>query len=170
MILISKIIFYIKIYIVNKILKGTHFFEIKKNLLKSKNIILGKNVKIVGPIDINYNSELTIGDNTWIGKNFTIDGNGKTIIGKNCDIAPNVTIVNGSHIIGSSERRAGEGINFKSFIGDGTWIGSHVLILNGATIEKSCVVAARSTIIKDVKENTLVGGSPAQIIRKLDLK
>lgn len=155
-------------FIFNNFLCGTHFYNIKIKLLKIVGIKCGQNVKIVGPIFVDRNSKINISDNVWIGKNFTVNGNGATFIESNVDIAPNVVILNGSHYIGDSKRRAGTGRSFNTRIGKGCWIGAHSILLNGVTISSSSIVAAGSIVIKDVESNSLVGGNPAKFIKKLE--
>ena len=43
----------------------------------------------------------------------------------------------------------------------------NVTILPGVTIGNNVVVAAGAVVTKDVPENTIVGGVPARIIRKI---
>ena len=89
-------------------------------------------------------------------------------IGDNCDIAPEVTFQTGGHAIGNCQRRAGKGKIFNQSVGDGTWIGGRVTILNETEIGKSCVIAGCACVIGDVPDNSLVGGVPARLIRVLD--
>ncbi|MEO6951256.1 MAG: acyltransferase [Polyangia bacterium] len=52
-------------------------------------------------------------------------------------------------------------------IGDDAWIGFGATIGKGVTIGKGSVIAARSLVLEDVPPRTLVGGSPARVIRSL---
>ncbi|MHA7171699.1 DapH/DapD/GlmU-related protein [Arthrobacter monumenti] len=52
-------------------------------------------------------------------------------------------------------------------MGDGTWVGASVTILGGVTIGRGSVIAAGSVVTKDVPNDTLVGGVPAQFMRDL---
>ena len=52
-------------------------------------------------------------------------------------------------------------------IGDDVWIGANAVILPGVTIGSHVVVAAGAVVTKDVPANTLVGGVPAKIIKKI---
>jgi maltose O-acetyltransferase len=52
--------------------------------------------------------------------------------------------------------------------GNGTWIGGKSTILNNTHIGNGCVIAGCACVTKDVPDNTLVGGVPARIIKKLD--
>jgi len=51
-------------------------------------------------------------------------------------------------------------------IGNDVWIGSDVTIMSGVTIGDGAVVAARSTVIGDVPPYAVVGGNPAQTLRR----
>lgn len=100
------------------------------------------------------------------GKNLLVDGNGIVRIGDNCDIAPEVAFQTGGHKIGSRERRTGDGFTEDIMIGDVCWIGTRSTILSGVTISDGCVIAACACVNKNVQADTMVGGIPAQEIRR----
>jgi len=52
-------------------------------------------------------------------------------------------------------------------IGDGTWIGHGAVILPGARVGKSVVVAAGAVVRGEVPDYSVVGGVPAKVIRTL---
>jgi acetyltransferase-like isoleucine patch superfamily enzyme len=52
-------------------------------------------------------------------------------------------------------------------IGDGTWIGARAIILPGVTIGRRCLVAAGAVVSRDIPDDTLVAGNPAQVVREL---
>lgn len=52
-------------------------------------------------------------------------------------------------------------------IEDDAWIGMHCLILKGVTIGRGAVVGAGSVVTRDVPPFTVVGGNPAQILKRL---
>ena len=156
----------IVIFIVNHFLSGTYAFKLKRDLLNSIGYTIGLNTKIVGPI---YNTAtFKVGENTWIGRNFTVEGNGMVTIGSNCDIAPSVSFQTGGHEIGSEERRAGTGRIFNIQVEDGTWIGACSTILGNTTIGRSCFITSCACVTEDIPANSMAGGVPAKVIRKLD--
>lgn len=53
-------------------------------------------------------------------------------------------------------------------IGNDVWIGGNVTILPGVTIGNNVVIAAGAVVTKDVTDNSLVGGVPAKLIKKLE--
>jgi len=157
------------IFLINKVFKGVNprFFSIKAKLLRTYGCQVGVGTKIVGPILIN--KPIEIGDHCWIGRNFQVHGNGTFRMGNKCDIAPDVTILTGSHEIGSHDRRAsGSGIPLTVLIGDGCWIGARATILGDAEIHDGVVVAACACVVGNVEKDVLVAGVPARKIRDLE--
>ncbi len=157
-------------HIINKYLCCTRFFSLKRKLLKWAGLQIGQNVRVVGPLYFSNVSQISIGNNAWIGENFNVDGNGDVYIGDNVDIAPHVVINTGGHIVGSSNHRAGECIRNIVKIGNGTWICTRVTIVNQVTIGNGCVVAAGSVVISDVEDNLMVAGVPAITKKSLKLE
>lgn len=51
-------------------------------------------------------------------------------------------------------------------IGNDVWIGAHVKIMGGVVIGDGAIVATGSVVTKDVEPYSIVGGSPAKLIRK----
>lgn len=154
--------------VINNIFGGTHAFEIKRKLLNCcEGVKVGAGTQIVTPIHLPWLSTLEIGENCWIGRDFTIEGNGAVYIGDNCDLAPGVICVTGSHQIGDSQRRAGAGYNRSIKVGNGTWLGTRAMILPGIEIGNAVIVGAGSIITKKLVDNNAYAGNPAKKIRAL---
>lgn len=154
---------------INKFLCGTHYFSLKRYLLNSAGIKCGENSKVVGPILVGNVSNIQIGNNVWIGTYFSVHGNGTVSIDDNSDIAPEVSILTGGHIISSNQlHRAGNGISYKIRIGKGCWIGARVTIMGNTNIGDGSVVGALSLVNNSLGSNELYYGIPARIIRKLN--
>ena len=158
---------FIGLFFINKIFKGTRFFFIKYKLAIFSGIKLGHNVKIVGPIIMGNCVELEIGDESWVGRDLKIYGNGSVIIGKNCDLAPDVSFYTGGHIVGMSTRRAGEGTTYKIKIEDGCWICGSVKFFNNIVVSSGSIIALGSVVGHDCEPNSVYAGVPA--IKKKDL-
>lgn len=158
----------VNLFLINHVFTGTKPFacKIKRRLLAAIGCTIGEGTTIVGPIECR--GIITVGKNCWIGKNCKINGNGTVWIGDNCDLGPEVTFQTGGHEIGDRCRRAGMGEIYHQVVGAGTWIGGRSTICNNSQIGNSCVVAACTCVIRDIPDNTLVGGVPAKIIRRLE--
>ena len=55
-------------------------------------------------------------------------------------------------------------------IGKGVWIGSNATILGPCKIGENSVVASGSVVMGEVSANSLVGGAPAKLIKKIEFK
>lgn len=108
------------------------------------------------------NGEPEIGPGTYIGGFSEIYAEGaKVVIGRDCDIASFVAI----NVADSHERTIGIGNKIDArdiFIGDCVFIGSHSVILGGATIGERSVIAAGTVVRAGViAPYSLVIGNPA---------
>lgn len=81
----------------------------------------------------------------------------KIIVGKNCIIGYNTTILTHEYLI--DEYRIGDVV-----IGDNVLIGANSTILPGVTIEDHAVISAGTLVNKDVPAGCFVGGNPMQLI------
>ncbi len=151
-------------FIINNILDNQFApkaFAKKRQCFRRIGNNIADDVRIVGPI--HSLCKTTIGKGTFVGRCFTCEGNGPIEIGENCDIAPQVTILTGTHEIGDKARRAGKGITEGVTIGNGTWIGARTIILPGIKVGNGCVIAAGAIVTKDVPDNSMAIGVPARI-------
>ncbi len=121
---------------------------------------------LVGEADII--SRLIIGKQCRIGPGGYFDLAGKVTIHDRTVIAPQITIITGTHEIGSPAVRTGPDLTRDVEIGEGVWIGARCTILPGVRVGSGAVIAAGAVVTKDVPENTIVGGVPARLIKTLD--
>ncbi|MEK0363757.1 acyltransferase [Pseudomonas sp. CBC3] len=113
--------------------------------------------------------------NMHVGENFSlhdfcyIDAVGNIQIGNNVSIAHGSSLISFNHTWGSTELP----IKYNPVkvapivIEDDVWIGCGVRIMPGVTIGARSIVAAGSVVVKDVPANTIVGGVPAKVIKKI---
>lgn len=114
--------------------------------------------------------EVAIGEGTWVGPGcrFYVSAGVRVSIGKNCDIAPEVAFVTGTHELGGHERRAGSGKSDSIIVGDGCWIGVRSTLLGGARVGAGSVVGATSLVTGVIAPDVLSVGAPARTIRYLE--
>lgn len=152
-------------FVINHFLSGSHFYGAKAALLKCSGFDLGRNVRVEGPLWFGTVLDLTINDDVYINRGFSLDGNGSVTIGSNVDIGPDVTLATGGHLVGDSSHRAAEGIIGSISIGDGCWICTRSTILANVQVGNGSVVAAGAIVNKDVPSDCLVAGVPATVKR-----
>lgn len=153
------------------LLPVSRFYAVKRHFLNLAGVQVADGGAVNGGTRFLGRGRVAVGVQTWIGPNcrFYTHTDASISIGDRCDIAPEVSFVTGSHEFGSSERRAGAGCAKPIHVGNGCWIGTRVTILGGVRVEEGSVVAAGAVVTKDVPENSLVGGVPARLIRRLEI-
>jgi acetyltransferase-like isoleucine patch superfamily enzyme len=108
--------------------------------------------------------QLSIGSNSVVDRDCTLDGRGGLQIGQNVNISPEVMVLTASHDPDDSEAFAG--YDLPVIIEDYVWIATRAVILPGVTIGYGSIVAAGSIVTTDVPCNVIVAGNPARQIRE----
>ena len=135
----------------------------------ANNVILGDNVRIAKRCSLfgSPDNLLEIGSETYIGMNSLLNGYAaKLIIGSNVSIAQNVIILVDSGPNASAAMQKVFPIDRRPVtIGNHVWIGAGVQIMPGVTLGDYCVVAANSFVNRSFDPFTIIGGTPARILR-----
>ena len=83
-------------------------------------------------------------------------------------VGPRASFYTAGNPIDPTSRTAELEFGTPIIVEDNVWIGGSATILPGVTIGKNAIVAAGAVVTKDVPANTIVGGNPAKVIRKID--
>ncbi|MDZ7369878.1 MAG: acyltransferase [candidate division KSB1 bacterium] len=94
-----------------------------------------------------------------------LDARNGIIIGENTFIGPNVSIISMNHDIYDYGRYIKEG---PVVIGRNCWICAGAIITPGVHLGDHTVVAAGAVVTKSFEGNVMIGGVPAQVIRRLE--
>lgn len=121
------------------------------------------NLRYGAYIEIVNGGKLTIGQGA-ANVGLTIMCAKEITIGNGVRIGRDVSIRdwNGSHVIINDHYRNHAPVH----IGDRVWLCTGCTIMPGVTIGEGSVVAANATVTKDVPPHSLVGGSPAKVIKE----
>lgn len=112
---------------------------------------------------------LSIADNCFLGNDCLLDLAGAITLEKNVTLSERASIV--THLnVGYKDHPLEN--KFPSYtkgvlIKENVFVGINSTILPGVTINNDSFIAALTLVNKDVAENTLIGGIPAAIIRKI---
>ena len=121
---------------------------------------------LIPPFYTTGGENIRVGRNVFINQNCTMYDLGGIAIADDVMIGPNVSIIKSGHPIEPSRRR--DFVIAKPVVIErNVWIAAGVTIIGGVKIGENAVVAAGSVVTRDVPPNTLVGGSPARIIRSI---
>ena len=113
-----------------------------------------------------YGRHIRLGKNTYINVNCNFIDDGMITIGENVLFGPAVTIATVGHPLKPTMREYM--YTDPVTIGNNVWIGAGAVILPGVTLHRGAVVAAGAVVKEDVPADTVVGGIPAKVIKKVD--
>lgn len=135
------------------------------------NLRIGDNTKIAAKVTV-FGAEqhpLEIGTHCYIGPNCIIEGyNAQVKIGHHVSFAQNINLMSGSGPNASEKMQRIFPIKKgKVSIGDHTWIGASAIIMPNLSIGRFCIVAANSFVNQSFEDYSIIGGSPARLIRFL---
>lgn len=117
------------------------------------NLTIGNAVSIGEGCHITCANEIIIGDGALLGKYITITDNSHgDSVKEQFDIAP----------IKRPLRSKGPVL-----IGEYVWIGDKVTILPNVKIGNGSIIGSNSVVSKDIPENCVVVGKPAQVIKRI---
>ena len=112
---------------------------------------------------------IKIGKNCLISEFNVLRGQGGITIGDNVYTSPSVQIVAVNHVYDDlSAPIIAQGITAQGIIiEDNVWIGSGAVVLDGVRVGKGAVIAAGAVVTQDVPPHTVVGGTPAKVIKEI---
>ncbi|MDF2926670.1 MAG: putative acyl transferase [Paenibacillaceae bacterium] len=123
---------------------------------------IGRGVQVRATAKFTYPWKVSIGEYSWIGDHVELYSLDQIHIGSHCVISQNSYLCTGSHDIYDENFGL---ITKPVTVGDGAWIASDVFLYPGVAIGEMAVVAARSTVTRNVPANLIFGGSPAVLIK-----
>ncbi len=153
------------------------YYSLVKHLRVQGHVKIGKRFQILQGSIVNAPNGLTIGNDTYIGRNCSIICDG--CIGNFVLISDSVGIVGKyDHDL----KEIGTPIRYAKWVGDedyslspsklgisiedDVWIGFGAIILSGIKIGKGAVIGAGSLVLNDVAPYSIVVGSPAKEVSK----
>lgn len=135
------------------------------------NVRIGDRVKISKRCSIfgSKDCPVVIGNDTYVGMHTIINGFTAGVkIGSSCSIAQNVNIMSDSGPNASKAMQRIFPLESRTVtLGDHTWIGASAILLPGAVLGNYCVVGAGSMVKSSFEDYSIVGGTPAILIRRL---
>jgi acetyltransferase-like isoleucine patch superfamily enzyme len=146
-----------------------------------ESVVIGNNAICRGLLKIEEfgSGQIHIGTNCYLGDDTLISSACTVTLGSFVLVGHGTQIMdNDSHPLDAELRYRdyeamlkgeprGEISTGKIQIGNNVWIGCNCIILKGVNIGNNSVIAAGSVVTKSVDPDTMVGGNPANVIRKL---
>ncbi len=135
--------------------------RLKPSILRAFGAQVGTKVTIKPNVRIKYPWRLAIGDHVWIGQEAWIDNLVEVRIGNHVCVSQRAYLCTGGH-----DHRS-RGFDLKCgpiALEDGSWVAAGALVLGGVTVGPNALVAAGSSVTRDVPPAKVVGGCPAKVI------
>lgn len=122
-----------------------------------------------------FDPKIEIGNNVKINNDVHIGCIDKIVIGNNVLMASRIYIADHSH--GDTNERSMilppsmRNITSKGpvIVKDNVWIGEGACILSGVTIGYNVIIGANAVVTKDIPDNSIAVGSPARIVKTVDI-
>ncbi|KAF4817276.1 putative acetyltransferase [Colletotrichum tropicale] len=128
---------------------------------------VGPGTFIEPPFIPDYGCNVVIGENCFINFNCTILDTSLVIIGNRVQLGPNVSIYSAGHETSVLSRIKFVEFGDPVYIEDDAWIGGGTIILPGVTIGKGSTIGAGSIVTKSIPPYSVAMGAPAKVVKKL---
>jgi acetyltransferase-like isoleucine patch superfamily enzyme len=117
-------------------------------------------------ISVADGARLTVGDHVAVNCGVSIEVWHDVRIGDKVMMAPNVSVVDDNR----HEIEPGAPLYARPIIiGDNVWLAANVTILPGVTIGSGAVIGGNSVVSRDIPENCFAAGSPAKMIKSINV-
>ena len=126
----------------------------------------GDHFALFPPFYTDFGKNITVGRDVFINAGCKFQDQGGIEIGDGALIGHSVVLATLNHDLDPSKRQMLH--PGKIVIGNGVWIGANATVTAGVTIGDHAVIAAGAVVNKDVPADTIVGGVPARVIRRID--
>jgi acetyltransferase-like isoleucine patch superfamily enzyme len=113
------------------------------------------------------NGDIIIEDHANIGFNCEIFSASRVRVGKSILMAAYTYLVGGDHLYDRTDipvleqGRTTRGID----VGDGVWLGTHVVVTDGSAIGRDAIVGAGAVVVGTIPEFAIATGIPAKVLR-----
>ncbi len=151
-------------------LPGLEGMSLRYLVLKLTSARVGGFCYVYRGATLSHTYGLRVGSDFHVNTGAHIDARGGIIIGNDVLIGPNSVVVSSDHAIdvapGQTRAAAGH-TNKPVHIGNHVWVGANCVLRGGVTVGDHSVIASGAVVVKDVEPYTIVGGNPANLIRRL---
>jgi acetyltransferase-like isoleucine patch superfamily enzyme len=118
-------------------------------------------------MDVARGAVLRVGNGLVMGGGASIEVWHEVRIGNNVMIGAYCSIIDDNRHL--SEPDGGSLYKGPTIIEDNVWLVRHVAILPGVTVGAGSVIAANSVVSRDIPPNSFASGSPARVVKKLEI-
>jgi acetyltransferase-like isoleucine patch superfamily enzyme len=113
------------------------------------------------------NGDIVIEDHANLGFNCEIFSASRVRVGRSILMAAYTYLVGGDHLYDRvdipvlEQGRTARGID----VGDGVWLGTHVVVTDGSTIGRDAIIGAGAVVVGQIPDFAIATGIPAKVMR-----
>ncbi|MFC6333772.1 acyltransferase [Paenibacillus septentrionalis] len=117
----------------------------------------GKKLKVSRYVKVLHPKKLVVGDNVYLGYGAWVNAQYGVSISSNTMLGPYVVIASSNHEFCKTDmsffsKSQGNHIS----IGEGSWLGTRVVVTSNGCIGNYCLIAANATITRNIPDNSKV--------------
>lgn len=139
--------------------------EVRKALSELTGTRIDESTTVKLPFYTDFGQFTHFGKNVFVNFGCGFMDRGGITIEDGALIGPNVKLITENHAENPDMRQ--HVYSSPIVIKRKAWLGTGVTVLPGVTIGENAIVAAGAVVIKDIPDNTIVGGVPAKFIRQI---
>lgn len=124
---------------------------------------IGEGSRVMPPMTVVRGGSVSIGRNVVVMNNALFMAAGGITIEDDVMVAANAQLISNNHDLDDHAVLVCKPVVLKR----NCWIGAGATILPGVTVGENAVVGAGAVVTKDVEPNTVVGGNPARLLKRL---
>ncbi|KGE87596.1 MAG: DapH/DapD/GlmU-related protein [Phaeodactylibacter xiamenensis] len=143
-----------------------HTDEVRALLSEVIGVPVDESTIVFPPFHTNYGRNIELGKRVFINHACSFLDLGGICIEDDVMIGPRVNLTSENHPVEVATRKTL--VPGLVRIQRNAWIGAGATILPGVTVGENAVVAAGAVVHQDVPANTVFGGVPAKLIKKLE--
>ena len=123
-------------------------------------------LRLFPPFYTDFGKNITLGKNVFINAGCKFQDQGGIFIDDGALIGHNVVLATLNHDLAPEKRQQLH--PGAIHIGKNVWIGANAVVCAGVSVGDNAVIAAGAVVVKDVEANTVVGGVPAKLIKRIE--
>lgn len=125
-----------------------------------------RELRVYPNVFLHYPWRIVLGDRIVLNRGSLISAPARITIGRDVLVGPYCVINSGDHRFEDISRSIrGQGHQLTPIeIGEGAWLGAHVVVLRGVAVGPGAVVAAGAVVTRNVESMAVVAGVPATMI------
>ena len=129
---------------------------------------VGERPTVEPPFRCDYGEQIAVGDRFFANFGCVFLDICEITVGDRCLLGPSVHVYTATHPLDAESRAAGQEYGKPVTVGDDVWIGGQAVLNPGVEVGDRSVVASGAVVTRDVPDDVIVQGNPAEVVKELD--